>query len=156
MGRDVPMEPESPDNERQRKIDEAIESGNHELREMARLAYNRGDKDLARNIWRSLTESQSNEPEAADTEPSASDAVPSAVVLDPDLEAARRAEVASQKARFGDNPPAVYASIEPANEQNSGETGIADAVTGSDAVTGIDSITGSEIINPAKPGSDLI
>lgn len=156
MGGDVPMEPESPDNERQRKIDEAIESGNHELREMARLAYNRGDKDLARNIWRSLTESQGDKPQQTGTETEASKAVPASVVLDPDLEAARRAELATQKARFSDNPPAVYASLEPANEQDSSETGTGDAVTAPDALTNIDSIRSGDIGNPAKPGSDLI
>lgn len=50
------MEPESPEEARRRKINEAVESGNHELKEMARLAYNRGDKELARDIWRSLTD----------------------------------------------------------------------------------------------------
>lgn len=151
------MEPESPDNERQRKIDEAIESGNHELREMARLAYNRGDKDLARNIWRSLTESQDSESEASGERRVQNAPVPPAVVSDPDLEAARRAEEASQNAVHG-SAFAVYASNESKADQANG-AGNPDPATGSDAMTSsnsIDNAGSAEIVNPAQPGLEML
>ncbi len=151
------MEPESPGNERQRKIDEAIESGNHELREMARLAYNRGDKGLARNIWRSLTEAQGDEPTATGASQVQSSPVPPSVVADPDLEAARRAEEASQNAGFG-STLAVYAGTE-STSVDGNVVGPADAVTGSDAMTSADAAGsgGSAApINPAPPGSKLL
>lgn len=147
------MEPESPDNERQRKIDEAIESGNHELREMARLAYNRGDKDLARNIWRSLTESQDQESKSSDSEDLQSGEVPAAVTADPDLEAARKAEIASQQA-LSVSAPTVYVSSDAPESGVSNPSADAGTVS-SDAMTGTDSVQGAEVINPAMPGTDL-
>ncbi len=116
------MVPDAPDNERKRKIDEAVESGNHELREMARLAYNRGDKELARNIWRTLTDGHSDD--AGDTSTKKVDEVSStstdevqgtSTLPDPQLEEARRAEVASEEARQNGTNPIINPTT-PGNE----------------------------------------